>query len=102
MTERQREDAFLSELLDLSEKTDQRQTITESAAQSILTRGEEQALLRAANAIGTPTLAPEELEPALDVAPGSFVGDLVGVARKHPALAVLAVGGIALLLLRRR
>jgi len=102
MTERQREDEFLSELLALPENTHETQIIYGSEQQSILTQREEQALLRAANAVGTPTLAPEDLEPAQDSTPGSFVGDLAGVVRKHPLLAVLAVGGLALVLARRR
>jgi hypothetical protein len=101
MTEQQREDELLSELLDLPENADETQIIYNSAQQSILTQREEQALLRAANAVGTPTLAPEDLEPTQDT-PGSFVSDLVSVARKHPVLAALVVGGLAILLTRRR
>ena len=102
MTEQQREEELLSELLDLPENVDQRQTDYEATAQPLLTRREEQALLRAANQVGTPTLAPVELELALDGAPRSFVSDLAGVARKYPVLAVFAAGGIAFLLARRR
>jgi hypothetical protein len=102
MTERQREDDLLSELLALPEDANDTQIIYSSAQQSILTQREEQALLRAANAVGTPTLAPEDLEPAHDSTPGSFVGDLAGVVRKHPILAVLMVGGLAVVLARRR
>jgi hypothetical protein len=91
MTEQQREEDLLSELLDLPEQT-----------QPLLTRREEQALLKAANQAGTPTLAPEEFAPAQENAPRSFVSDLTGVARKYPVLAVLAAGGIAFLLARRR
>lgn len=102
MTERQREDDLLSELLDLPEATSETQIIYGSPQQSLLTQQAEQELLKAANAVGTPTLAPESLEPAEASAPGSFVGDLAGVVRKHPMLAVLAAGGVALVLARRR
>jgi len=99
MTEQQHEEELLSELLDLPENADQLRT---DYGQPLLTRREEQALLRAANQVGTPTLAPVELELALDGAPRSFVSDLAGVARKYPVLAVFAAGGIAFLLARRR
>ena len=102
MTERQREEELLSELLDLPESSDEVQVIYSSARQPVLTRSEEQALLRAANTVGTPTLAPEDLELARNDAPGSFMSDLVGVARKHPAVAALVVAGVAFLLVRRR
>jgi hypothetical protein len=91
MTEQQREEDLLSELLDLPEQT-----------QPLLTRREEQALLKAANQAGTPTLAPEESTSAQPDAPRSFVSDLADVARKYPILTVLAAGGIAFLLARRR
>jgi len=100
MTERQPENELLSELLDLPEPA--HQTDDATLGQPLLTRREEQALLRAANQIGTPTLAPSETEPQPDDAPHSFVSDLAGVARKYPVLAVLAAGGIAFLLARRR
>jgi hypothetical protein len=102
MTEQQREEELLSELLDLPENADQRQTDYGATAQPLLTRREEQALLRAANQVGTPTLAPDDSERDRDAAPHSFVSDLAGVARKYPVLAVLAAGGIAFLLARRR
>ena len=102
MTEQQREEELLSELLDLPEHAHQRETNDETTAQPLLTRHEEQALLRAANQAGTPTLAPTEAAHDLDDAPHSFVSDLAGVARKYPVLAVLAAGGIAFLLARRR
>jgi hypothetical protein len=101
MTEQQHEDELLSELLDLREDTHETQVIYGSQ-QPILTQDEEQALLKAANAVGTPTLAPEDLQPVHDSTPGSFVSDLAGVIRKHPMLAVLAVGGLAIMLARRR
>jgi hypothetical protein len=102
MTERQREEELLSELLDLPDISDEVQIIYGSPSQPVLTRSEEQALLRAANSVGTPTLAPEQVEPPRDGTPGSFVSDLVGVARKHPAVAALAVAGVVFLLARRR
>jgi hypothetical protein len=100
MTEQQREDEFLSELLDLPEQGQQQQT---DDLQPFLTRREEQELLRAANQIGTPTLVPSDAEHrGQDNTPRSFVSDLAGVARKYPVLTVLAAGGIAFLLARRR
>jgi hypothetical protein len=100
MTEQQREDEFLSELLDLPEQGQQQQT---DDLQPFLTRREEQELLRAANQIGTPTLAPSDAEyQHQESTPRSFVSDLVEVARKYPVLTVLAAGGIAFLLARRR
>jgi len=102
MTEQQREEELLSELLDLPENAHQLPTDYRTTAQPLLTRREEQALLKAANQIGTPTLAPAEFGLELDGAPHSFVSDLAGVARKYPVLAVLAAGGIAFLLARRR
>jgi hypothetical protein len=102
MTERQREEELLSELLDLPEHAYQQQTDYGTTAQPLLTRREEQALLRAAHQVGTPTLAPAESGRDLDGAPRSFVSDLAGVARKYPVLAVLAAGSIAFLLARRR
>jgi len=102
MTEQQREEELLSELLDLPEFPDLQQANTTTAAQPLLTRSEEQALLRAANQVGTPTLAPAEDAPEPGDAPHSFVSDLAGVARKYPVLTVLAAGGIAFLLARRR
>ena len=102
MTEQQREDELLSELLKLPEPAQGLQTNNEATPQPLLTRREEQALLRAAHQVGTPTLAPAESGRDLDGAPRSFVSDLAGVARKYPVLAVLAAGSIAFLLARRR
>jgi hypothetical protein len=102
MTERQHEEELLSELLDLPEHADQRETDYKATTQPLLTRREEQALLRAAHRIGTPTLASDDSERVPDSAPRSFVSDLAGVARKYPVLAVLAAGSIAFLLARRR
>lgn len=102
MTEQQREEALLSELLDLPEQADLRQIDNTTTAQPLLTRREEQALLRAANQVGTPTLAPPEAAHDLEDAPHSFVSDLGRVARKYPVLAVLTASGIAFLLARRR
>src|SRR5829696_2332873 len=89
MTERQREDELLSELLKLPEPAHGLQTNNEATAQPLLTRREEQALLRAANQVGTPTLASDASERDRDHAPDSFVSDMTRVARKYPVLAVL-------------
>jgi len=102
MTEQQREEDLLSELLDLPEHAGQRQANSTAAAQPILTRREEQALLRAANQVGTPTLAPTEQELNSEGGSHSFVSDLAGVARKYPVLTMLAAGSIVFLLARRR
>src|SRR4051812_32788739 len=102
MTEQQREEELLSELLDLPEYPDQPRANDPATSQPLLTRSEEQALLRAANQAGTPTLAPTEGAPELADMSHSFVSDLAGVARKHPVLTVLAAGSIAFLLARRR
>jgi hypothetical protein len=101
MTEQQHEEELLSELLDLPEQAEQQHT-DNAATQPLLTRREEQALLRAANQVGTPTLAPDEGALERDGAPHSFVSDLAGVARKYPVLTVLAAGSIAFLIARRR
>lgn len=102
MTEQQREEELLSELLALPEYPDQRRINSATPGQPFLTRREEQTLLRAANQVGTPTLAPAEITQEPDHAPHSFVSDLTGVARKYPVLTVLAAGSIAFLLARRR
>ncbi|MEO7909982.1 MAG: hypothetical protein ABIV47_10055 [Roseiflexaceae bacterium] len=100
MTERLREEELLSELLDLPEHADQPRTGDSMTTR--LTRSEEQALLRAANQVGTPTLAPIQIAEEPDGGPHSFVSDLAGVARKYPVLTVLAAGSVAFLLARRR
>jgi hypothetical protein len=102
MTERQHEEELLSELLDLPENENEMRSGYQATHQPILTRREEQELLRAANQVGTPTLAAEEFEPQQNSAPGSFISDIIGVARKYPLLAIAAAGGIALLAARRR
>ena len=101
MTEQHREEELLSELLDLPEHANQQQTDYATTPQPLLTRREEQALLRAAHQVGTPTLAPTDGGRDLNSTPGTFVSDLAGVARKYPVLTVLAAGGIAFLLARR-
>ena len=102
MTEQQREQDLLSELLDLSESEDFTRSAQDITYQPLLTRRDEQELLRAANQVGTPSLAPEEIDAAPEHTPGSFVQDLAGVARKYPVLAALAAGGVVFLLARRR
>lgn len=105
MTEQQREDDLLAELLDLPEADDPaRSAAAGSAAGSdampLLTRNEEQALLNEAHEVGTPTLTPTA--EAHDDAPQSFAADIVRIVRRHPLPAVLAGAGLVLLLARRR
>jgi hypothetical protein len=108
MTERQHEEELLSEMLDIPKSTGdihsryQAEDRTAPEHQPILTRREEQELLRAANQVGTPTLAPEPLDFTDEDAPRSFASDVIAVARKHPILALAAGAGIAYLLVRRR
>jgi hypothetical protein len=102
MTEQQREEELLSELLELPEHAGQGQANSTAATQPLLTRHEEQELLKAANQVGTPTLAPTEHELDSQSVSHSFASDLAGVARKYPVLTVLAAGGIAFLVARRR
>ncbi len=104
MTEQQREDELLAELLDLPEPaghlhpTDAHHTKVARVAPA-LTRGDERALLHEALAAGTPTLTPEP-EPR-EIA-SSFGADIVGLVRRYPLPAVAAGVGLALLLTRRR
>ena len=94
MTEQQREDAFLNELLT---------TRTQPAARPApaLTRSDERALLDAANRAGTPTLAPA---PAGEAHSGakSFAGEVAELVRRYPLPAVAAGAGLMFLLARRR
>lgn len=90
MTEQQREDDLLAELLDLPEE--------HGSSMPMLTSRDEQALLHEAYEVGTPTLTPSPI--AHDHA--SFAADLVGIVRRYPLQAVLAGAGLALLLTRRR
>jgi hypothetical protein len=91
----------LSELLDLPEHADPQQT-NDSIGKPLLTWRDEQTLLKAAHQVGTPTLAPVETALEFNSAPSSFISDLAGVALKYPVPAVLAAGGLAFLLARRR
>jgi len=105
MTEQQREDDLLAELLELPDPDDPASSTPADArthfdAMPVLTRHEEQALLNEAHQAGTPTLTPTT--EALDNPPGSFVADIVQIVRRHPLPAVLAGAGLVLLLARRR
>ena len=91
MTEQQREDNLLADLLDLTD--------AQTNAVPPLTRREEQALLLEAYRVGTPTLSPS---PEYEDASHSFLSDIAGIVRRYPVPAVLAGAGLALLLTRRR
>ena len=111
MTEQQREDELLAELLDLREGAGESTAIStgyvaahpsSGASEPLLTQREERALLRAANEVGTPTLAPQATpQDAID-APASFVHEIAGFVRRHPVPMLLAGAGLAFLLTRRR
>jgi hypothetical protein len=101
MTEQQREDDFLSRLLDASEDTVRAASADDIAFRSTsgLTRRDEQALLQAANRIGTPTLAPQAFDAQEAT---SFTGEVAALVRRYP-IPALAIGvGVAYLLTRRR
>jgi hypothetical protein len=103
MTEQQREDELLAELLDLPEPAGYPHTNDASPAvvrpATALTPSDERALLHEALAAGTPTLTPEP-EPR-EIA-SSFGADLVGLVRRYPLPAVAAGVGLVVLLTRRR
>jgi hypothetical protein len=107
MTEQQREEELLSELLALPDNSDNPGpagvAAHHSAAhhQPVLTRRDEQALLKAANEVGTPTLAPQEQGSPGD-ATNSFGAEVVGLVRKYPIPALLFAAGIGYLLMRQR
>jgi hypothetical protein len=90
MTEYQREDELLADLLDLPEA---------HGGVAPLTQSEERALLHEAHEVGTPTLTPW---PDLEGGSHSFMADVAGVVRRYPLPAVLASVTFALLLTRRR
>jgi hypothetical protein len=98
MTEQQREDDLLAELLDLPEG--EHDAGPPLDAMPSLTRREEQALLAEAHAVGTPTLTPTTTPQ--EATATSFAGDLVGLVRRYPLPAVLASAGLAMLLARQR
>jgi hypothetical protein len=105
MTEEQREEDLLAELLALPEEGDP--TTSTAAGDTahfnalpVLTRRDEHALLNEAHQVGTPTLTPT-IE-ARDNAPASFAADIVGIVRRYPLPAVLAGAGLVMLLARRR
>lgn len=98
MTERQREDDLLAELLELPEGHPD--ATPSFASVPSLTRHEEQALLAEAHAVGTPTLTPTALPH--DPTGASFAADIVGLVRRYPLPAVAAGVGLAIILTRRR
>jgi hypothetical protein len=111
MTQQQREDELLAELLDLPEGAGELPASSTEyvaahraagAPEPLLTRREEHALLKAANEAGTPTLAPQATQQAAIDTPMSLVSEIVGVVRRYPVPMLLAGAGLAFLLTRRR
>ena len=100
MTESQREDPLLADLL---QSTPEQPTAT--SYQPPLSRGDEQRLLREANQVGTPTLAPREASMvgnASSTNEVSFTSDIIELVRRYPVPTLLAAVGVAYLLTRRR
>lgn len=91
MTEQQREDELLSQLLTAA-------PAGVRAAQQ-MSQSDERALLHAANRAGTPSLAPEAAD---EPAAASFAGELVNVVRRYPLPAVAVGAALVFLLARRR
>jgi hypothetical protein len=108
MTEPQREDDLLAGLLDLSQDSSGSSNIdtpTYHAARAhepILTRRDEQALLKAANEVGTPTLAPQDFQHEGSDTSMSFGKEMVEVIRRYPIPTLVAGVALAYLLTRRR
>ncbi len=111
MTERQRDEHFLADLLQTPDTPADQGRVDQSVPlyEHVLTRQAERALLREANEVGTPTLAPQELGTATSdrrgsspVMPGSLASELLEVVRRHPIPALLAGAGLAYVLTRRR
>ena len=100
MTEQQREEDLLAELLEHPTRSSASGPAADFNAMPMLTRGEEQALLNEAHQAGTPTLTPSV--EAHDNAPASFAADIAQIVRRYPLPAVLAGAGLVLLLARRR
>jgi hypothetical protein len=98
MTEHQREEDFLAELLDVPEAT----SPLDVAPARALTRHEERSLLDAANQAGTPTLAPQEYDLDERRADGSFLSEATDFVRRYPIPSLLAGAAAAYLLARRR
>jgi hypothetical protein len=118
MTERQHDEHLLSELLQTSgtsnERADEQRARVYQAEpfyEDMLTRQEERALLREANEIGTPTLAPQETtfgtatsgsQSRAAITHGSIASELTEVVRRYPIPMLLAGAGLAYVLTRRR
>jgi hypothetical protein len=100
MTEQQREDDLLAELLEHPTRSTATGDAADFDAMPVLTRRDEQALLNEAHQVGTPTLTPTTEAHAS--APASFAADVVGLVRRYPLPAVLAGAGLVMLLARRR
>jgi hypothetical protein len=100
MTEQQREDDLLANLLEHPTKSTGTGDTADFDAIPVLTRNDELALLNEAHQVGTPMLTPTP--EGYDNAPASFAADIVGIVRRYPLPAVLAGAGLVMLLARRR
>lgn len=105
MTEHQREDDLLAELLDLPEGSEAGHHAAHiysasSAPAPEFTRRDERALLSEANQVGTPTLSPDTTSQA--GTSESFAGELGGLVRRYPIPAMLAGAALMFVLARRR
>ncbi len=101
MTEQQREDELLTNLL---QTTDTLPDSSTASYQPPISRREEQRLLREANQAGTPTLAPRDVNVVGDDSTGkeTFASEMVEFVRRHPVPTLLAAVGIAYVFTRRR
>jgi hypothetical protein len=96
MTERERDQHRLAELLDLPDEVGDPIVSDEP----LLTRDEEQRLLQEANRVAPPTLAPTGT--TIPARPASFGAEALELVRRHPIPALLFGIGLAYLLTRRR
>lgn len=94
MTERQREEDLLAQLL-----TAQPGRTPQPAP--ALSRHDERSLLSAANRVGTPALVPGDAAGSAEQTE-SFAGEVLGVIKRYPLPAVAFGAGLAFLLTRRR
>lgn len=104
MTERQFEEAFLSELLERTGPPEPLPSVNDLPAL------DERQLLQAANQVGTPPLVPvapdlvalREHQSAGASGAGSFGGEVLEIVRRHPLPTLALAAGLAYLTTRRR